>query len=243
MKTRKQYLQSCIVLGAAIVALLASSTMAFAQNVNPGVLPPDSSPFGHTYGEWGARWWQYATSLNGFDTTGFGNCLGEPSGKVLFLAGTTDGSIADRTCTVPAGKAIFFPIINAEWSISEAQANKNACIVQASPSGTSNAALRACAVAQMDHVTALDAAIDGVTLRDLKRYRAHSPAYDFTVAPGNSLVPCQGSGCHAVADGYWIMLRPLTPGTHTVYFSGTASFPELNFVFKTGATYHLTVSG
>jgi hypothetical protein len=238
MKLGTKYWRSSLVVIGIVVALLGS-TMAFAHNANPGVFPINSRPYGQTYGQWSARWWQYAFSLTTFDA-----CPAEPSGQVRFLAGTTDGSIADRKCTVPVGKAILFPIINAEWSVVEAQANGDACFVPASPSGTSDKALRACATAQINHVTKLEASVDGVPLQDLTNYRAVSPPFNFTSVPGNPFGVCQPAGCssHAVADGYWIMLTPLSPGAHTVQFRGEAFFPELNnFTFVTGATYHLTV--
>src|SRR5689334_5681631 len=36
-----------------------SATAAAAQNgdANPGVHPPNSKPYGLSYGEWSARWW------------------------------------------------------------------------------------------------------------------------------------------------------------------------------------------
>ena len=239
MKLSAKHWRSSIVVVGIFVALLGS-TMAFARNANPGVFPINSSPYGQTYGQWSARWWQYA-----FQQTNLNICAADkPGSRVTFLAGTGDGSIADRSCTVPAGKAILFPIINAEWSIVEAQANGDTCLVPASPSGTSDEALRACAIAQINHVTKLEAKVDGVPLQDLTNYRAVSPPFNFTSVPGNPLGVCQPAGCssHAVADGYWIMLTPLSPGAHTVQFRGEAFFPELNnFTFVTGATYHLTV--
>ena len=47
------------------------------------------------------------------DQTGQNAALGQ-SGEVWFLAGTTGGS-AERTVTVPPGKALFFPIVNNLW--------------------------------------------------------------------------------------------------------------------------------
>src|SRR5215203_3217355 len=102
------------------IALLAPS--ASAQNANPGVLPPHAKPHGHSYGEWSAEWWQWALSLpvavNPLtDDTGE-DCAQGQDGKVWFLAGTFSPDAATtpdpvtRSCTLPAGTAIFFPIVN-----------------------------------------------------------------------------------------------------------------------------------
>jgi hypothetical protein len=55
MKVRAKYWRSSIVLVVVVVALMGS-TMAFARNPNPGVFPPNSHPYGLTYGEWSAQW-------------------------------------------------------------------------------------------------------------------------------------------------------------------------------------------
>jgi hypothetical protein len=91
----------------------------------------------------------------------------------------------------------------------------------------------------MDLVTKLEASVDGRQLQDLTIYRALSPAFDFTSAPGNPLGVCQPDGCnsHAVADGFWIMLTPLSKGTQIVHFHGEIS--SLSFTIDT--TYNLTI--
>jgi hypothetical protein len=37
-------------------------------------------------------------------------------------------------------------------------------------------------------------------------------------------------------------LAPLSPGTHTIHFSGVAAFPELRFTFQEGVDYTLTIA-
>src|SRR5438045_3460219 len=78
-------------------------------NPNPGVHPPNSKPYGLSYGEWSARWWQWtlqiplATNPN-FDTTG-AHCAEGQSGHVWFLAGWFPGAhppSVTRECTIPA---------------------------------------------------------------------------------------------------------------------------------------------
>src|SRR5207253_9640148 len=97
---------------------------------NAGVAPANSRALGLSYGAWSARWWQWAYSLPVdhhplFDTA---HCSAGQSGKVWFLgasfAPTATGSaqvvaIATRHCTIPAGTALFFPILNSEASTAE----------------------------------------------------------------------------------------------------------------------------
>jgi hypothetical protein len=241
MKVSVKYWQSSIAVVMVAIALIMSTPMVFAGNPNPGVLPPNSHPQGLTYGEWSARWWQYAVSVPGVPGQDvFNHCPAEPSGHVWFLEGTmTAVPPPTRSCTVPSGTMILFPIINAEWSVVEAQANGGACFIPAIPSGTSEPALRACAKAAMDLVTVVEADVDGVPLQGLtppsSPYRVQSPLFTFTAVPGNLFVPAGPS--QSVSDGYWIMLTPLSKGTHIVHFHGEA--PSLPFTIDT--TYNLTI--
>ncbi len=57
---RSRYLPSGLAL-IALVFLLQVTPVWAAKNPNPGVLPPESHPFGKTYGEWSNAWWQWAT--------------------------------------------------------------------------------------------------------------------------------------------------------------------------------------
>jgi hypothetical protein len=74
-----------------------------------------------TYGEWNARWWQWffsvpASKNPGLATNGAVNCSVGQSGDVWFLAGYFLGSGSfTRSCTIPAGKALFIPLINS-WA-------------------------------------------------------------------------------------------------------------------------------
>src|SRR5262245_11884284 len=44
-------------------ALEDRMTMSGPGANNPGVLPPQSNPYGASYGEWSAKWWQWAFSM------------------------------------------------------------------------------------------------------------------------------------------------------------------------------------
>jgi hypothetical protein len=81
-------------------------------------------PINRTFGEGNselfaglsAEWWQWAlsipTSVNPqTDTTGEFSVVGQ-RGPIWFLAGTFGGGTATRSCSVPQGAALFFPVIN-----------------------------------------------------------------------------------------------------------------------------------
>jgi hypothetical protein len=204
-----------------------------AVNINLGLIPTDSRPYGLTYGEWTAKWWQWALAIPK-SSSPFSDKTGQicginQSGPMWFLVGTTGGS-AVRSCNVPAGKAILFPITNNECSTAEYPADKT------------ESALRSCATEFIDHTTTLQASVDGVNLKNLKQYRAQSPLFSFTFPIDNIFGVTPGL-TQAVSDGYWIMLGPLSPGKHDIHFGGAVvDFTTTSTInFAQDATYHLTV--
>jgi hypothetical protein len=224
---------------ATIVAVIGfCSTQAPAGdngNSNPGVLPPQSSPYGKTYGEWATEWWKWAFSISVpdnplFDETGAKVAQGQ-SGHVWFLAGVINVSgTAERHVTVPPGKALFFPIANTECSTVEGN-------------GTTEAELRACANAGADSVISMSAEIDGRAVQKLGGYRHESPLFTFGPLPDNNVLQFFGVDAPAgttspsVDAGYYLMLAPLSAGQHTLHF--TASFSS---GFTLDITYFITIT-
>jgi len=57
----------------------------------------------------------------------------------------------------------------------------------------------------------------------------------------DNLFGMEGGGeFNAVSDGYWVMLRPLTPGRHTLNFGGTVGNPA-NPELQLDVTCEITV--
>ena len=220
----------------------------YAANKNPGVIPPNATPYGMTYGEWSAKWWQWAYSLPVDQNPWFdeeGSCANGAHGQfgpVWFLTGIINSSgTAERNCTVPAGKALFFPIVNVEDATLE--------------SGLTGEALREFPTYVVGLVTDLEAEIDGVPLEDLYEYRAVSPLFVYGPLPENNVLQFFGIDApagstsaglptvvpvpSAAGDGYYLMLAPLPVGQHTIHFRGTFGAP---FNFTLDITYYLTVA-
>jgi len=209
----------------ALKANIPGAKVESASNANPTVLPPVSAAHGHTYAEWSEKWWQYVFALPLDKNPIVGaDCRNGQSGQVWFLvAGPTT-----VTCTIPPGKTLFFPIINSECSNLEGP-----------PFFGADAAARlACAKSFIDSATDLVATIDGVAVQNLIAYRFQSPDFTFTV-PDNNILGAPGpvSG-QSTADGYYLMLTPLSAGHHTIHVAGTLTFGG---VFSIDTTFILTV--
>lgn len=233
-------------------ALLTPATVAEAKGPpRPVVLQPASKPYGKTYGEWSAKWWQYVFAQP-YDTnpltdpTGV-RCGVAQSGPVFFLGGLygLPGTYkVNRTrCNVPAKRALFFPILNCE--------NDNTVEVTPPPGPqqpqNQNTAEKLAAECRdhFDGARDLAAEVDGVSILRLSLpspYRAASPPFAITPPEGNLLqhfnyyAPGNQEISPVVSDGVYLMLAPLSPGQHTLHFRGT------NADFKLDVTYRLCVA-
>jgi hypothetical protein len=212
----------------------AQNTTTTASSISFQVFPPDSNPYNLTYGDWSAKWWQWALSIPAninplLDQTGE-NCDVNQSGPVWFLAGTQGGP-AERRCVVPEGMTIFFPIINGYGSYAE------------NPLIKTESELRALIKSSFDQVRIVEATVDGVKLENLESHRVQSLLFNFTY-PENNIGGVPPGPSQAIAEGYWVMLHPLATGEHTIHFRGGIVDPTatgaINFV--TDVIYHLTIS-
>jgi hypothetical protein len=232
-----------VVVVGSMVAAMPPVAQADSSNPNPGVFPLDSNPYGNSYGEWSARWWQWALSIPVatnpvLDETG-ANCAEGQSGPVWFLAGSFFGGTFERTCSIPPGKALFLPIVNAAFGAAVGDCDPTNPGVPCDV-----AVLRQAAKESMDPVT-IEASIDGVPLRGLIDYRVQSPVFSVSLPEGNvpeSLGLPAPSGTYEpmVSDGYWLMFIPLSAGAHTIHFKNSITSGPFAGT-ETEVTYHLTV--
>jgi hypothetical protein len=175
------------------------------------IFTTDATPYGLTYDEWTARWWQWAYSVPmdvhpAYDDSGK-YCAEGQSGPVWFLTGAYEHPV-ERYCDIPAGKAILFPILNSECSYVEF------------PGLNTEEELRQCAKLMQDSVVHLEASIDGVPISGLEHYRVQSTLFNLTLGQNNILELPANTNTQAISDGNWVFLKPLSPGEHVIYFKG-----------------------
>jgi hypothetical protein len=225
------------VLALLAVCLLASPAQATAPR--PHIVPPVSGLYDHL----SVAWWQYVLAQPAatnplLDATGAG-CAAHQSGPVFFLVGTAGtGTLTRDQCRVPAGRLLFFPLVNA-------------FDVHTPGDGLDTPEL----VWHDLHVTlgyrvdSLFASVDGVAVTRLDPtatpYRACAgpeagcaPAFPLFFPAGNLFGLDAGTYAPAVADGVYLLLAPLPPGSHTIRFGGTGN---LGGAFSQDITYRLRV--
>jgi hypothetical protein len=229
MRLTAVYLASCMLVGS--VALASSATWA-AEGIT--VLEPGTAHYGKSYAQLTGDWYnwaiQFPLATNPIVENGLVDCSRGQAGKIWFLAGNFAGAAGEpnpssRTCTLPSGKALFFPLANSIFWVPEDAATVDE--------------VRNLANAPMNVVSQLRLTIDGVAVSDPFAYRAQSPPGGFALRFGRLLAdfgyPPLPDPRQAVTDGYWILLAPLPYGSHEIQFSSTSP------TFKLQVTYHLTV--
>jgi hypothetical protein len=225
--------------GTALANYVATNFLLPAPRPSSAVMDPSATYEGKTYAQWSASWWQWFYSLPTdrhplFDTA---DVSAGQSGNVWFLGGAYNpaatngvkyGTAAARDVVIPQGTALYFPLFAAESAILEGK-------------GTNAAGLQANSQAVIDTVTMLSCAIDGQTVSNLSAYRASSSLFTWGPLPTNNVFgdPVNfpaGATSPSVADGYYLLLQPMTPGDHSIHFNGGTPRSQIDI------TYNITIT-
>jgi hypothetical protein len=183
-----------------------------------------------SYESWTEKWWRWLLAIPkpsspAADKTGEYSSLNQGDPNVWFLAGTFGGS-AERSCSIPVGRAVFFPLVNYVEFIRGKKVFRD------------DSELVAYVRKHFDDVKELELSIDGLQSADFAKYRIQTAPFDVNL-PKDDVFDVGAGPNRAAGDGYWLMLRPLSAGEHKIAFSGVD--PEYGPDFKTSVTYDVRV--
>ena len=91
-----------------------------------------------------------------------------------------------------------------------------------------------------DLIVGVACEIDGKAVKQMDRYRFLSDQFTFT-APTPWIFGDVGGTGTSVADGYYVMVRPLSVGSHTIHFSGAFDFGT-DGLLPLDVTYNIQVT-
>ena len=111
------------------------------------------------------------------------------------------------SCKIPQDKAIFFPILTGE------------CDYLTEPTIKTDSELLKCAMS-VNEGGEVKVTMDESSLKILEKYRVQSPLFNLTIPPDTAFEGATGK-TKEIADGYYVFLEPLSPGKHTIHFSGS----------------------
>jgi len=243
MKTTQTVIQFAIkpAVFTAVLAFLVVTTASAAAgpDSNPRVFPPNAKPGGKGYVEWIAASGRWLFSFPpdatnpALDQTGELAGVGQ-SGHVWFLPFSFGGAVT-YTLTVPAGKALLIPIIDATWI--------NLPELGDDPwSDEQREFARSFLAPAIDNAFNLSCQIDGVEVTNLENYRQRTTddaEYMIYLAEGWFPLPAGVYG-PAIDDGISLIVAPLRAGVHTIHTTAASEGSLLGSI-SLEATYHITV--
>ena len=217
-------IRSRALLAVGLVALLTgvvlADTTAATTTSEPGsgaveILPPAESWEGLTRGELLAHWWQRAVTMPEdispyTDPTGE-RCGYQQSGPVFLLPGNLKTGMAQRTCVVAEGIAIFVYVSGSTCGTVESPPYFRRTVEE----------LQAC-VDDMVGQEVLDfgASVNGQDIADLNAYLTTSPLFTITL-PENNIFGWEPGVGQEMAASYNFIIAPPPPGQYTIHTSET----------------------
>jgi hypothetical protein len=215
------------------LALMMQMNKVFADSENKEFKDSES------FKKLSAEWWQWALSIPAsvnpqLDITDGRNAVVGQRSSIWFLAGIFGGGTATRTCSVPQGTALFFPVINGVGINTP-----NVC----GSSQESVNEVRNDAAMQIAGAANLSVTLDGVAITipprvESKVFAVALPEDNVfnSLCGGPGSVPA-GVYSPAAGDGFYVLLDPLSVGNHTLHFHAERPAGKLN----QDVTYNLTV--
>jgi len=208
------------------LAFILTANMASAQST----YPPASLL--------AAKWWQWALETPASqspltDQTGQFGALNQPKGPVWFLAGNEGGTTV-RTVTIPAGKALFFPIANV-FDVEDGTAIPGGTNVFKVPHPVQVA--QGVVSNLIATANSLSCSVDGTPLAITAANLEQSTPFTLFLPTDNLLGVPSGVYYPAVDSGYYVLLKPPSAGQHTIQFTGGIGA----FNFTLDITYNITI--
>ena len=180
-------------------------------NVTPLTFGLHEQPFGKTMVQWATEWWKWFLSIPKeahpvYDETGEKWAVNQSDPNVIFLVATVGGK-AERSITIPTKKAVLLPVINFTMSYAE------------DPSLKDDIDLVSRVKTNIDDIVQREVFVDDTKLVVSEEHRVRSPPFDFTF-PRNNIYGVIGGPTRGAGDGYWIFLKPLSTGKHSIWTFG-----------------------
>jgi hypothetical protein len=190
------------------------------QHVNTNkIFSPYATPYNLKYEDYATLFWQWLVSIPKEsnphdDSTGKLATNGQTMSTlpVFFLCIGSSERPVIRKCHVPKGKGILIPLMVVELCYKEVKDRTN---------HTEDYLRRKCKKDQ-DSVTEMYLRIDNeeYKIEDLSKYRIHTDEFDVKF-PQNAIWDVSEGPAKAVADGHYILSKPLSRGEHIVHWKSS----------------------
>jgi hypothetical protein len=218
----------------ALIALIQLINLTYAQDFGSFFYTPKDSPFGMPYGVWLSKYWDWWANIPKTLTPTQHNydCYMHEAGDVIFLVNPLKmNSEVTYKCKIPSGKGLLFALVTSEYDTGTEGYEK------ATDKQLTDAARLD------DNSNAFKVTLDGKAISSdyLRNLRAESPFWNITILAGNHYDSPPGV-FRAFAEGFFAFLKPLSPGSHQIYYETSSPKSDLQVSPSGKITYNLVVN-
>jgi hypothetical protein len=211
----------------------------------------DESPFGISFGDWVAKWWNwsYSQSLDPQTTVVKGltenGCLVHRENSMVMLVDTAAaGGIWNQNCTISRNEGILIPI----WT-GECNQGAKDCLdqpfEQLSKVARGYNLGKIMGLVKVDNIpVAVLNVIDYKTNIMNNVTEVYTKQFNVTVPESTRMTYDKFGTFPAAAHGWFVFLKPLQPGNHTVYYQNNVEPTTLSGAGNSNSvqfTYHFKV--
>lgn len=232
------------------IAAIYFLTVSLVTGYDVEFYTKDEHPFGISYSDWVAKFWNWdfsipidsqTNTLAGLKDNG---CLMHKENSMVMLVDTAAGGIWNQKCTISRTEGILIPIWTGECDqalkgfesysfkqLSECARAYDLGIVKG------QVKVNDIPVATLDAVDYKTNIMNNVTEVYTKQFNATVPEESHLVSERYGTFP-------AAAHGWFVFLKPLQPGDHVVYYQNSVAATTLSGAGNINSaqfTYHLNV--
>jgi hypothetical protein len=236
MSTRCVLKRTCLMFA---VAAMATGSAVQSHAHQPNIAPIHSHPYGQTYSEWATDWWQVAletpASVNPITDSSGEHCDEGNMGNVWFLFGSLEPATIERSCEIPVGTALFFPVVSVFQG----------AFLNDPPEQRTEEFIRARVDCVEQAASTLQFEFNGTPVPGVDQFFKKSGAFYDVQLPEDNIFGATEEQIPELllspsADaGFYLLLRPLPPGDYDLHWE--ASTDECFVPVEQNVTYHLTI--
>jgi hypothetical protein len=208
------------------------------------------SPFGISYGDWVAKFWSWDLSIpldtktNNLLGLNENGCLVHKENSMVMLADTAAGGIWNQKCTISRNAGILIPIWTGECG-KDQKGTENYSYKQLSDCARSYDLGKVKGQVKVDGipVATLDA-LDYKTNIMNNVIEVYSKQFNATTPINSHFIVERYGTFPGAAHGWFVFLKPLQPGNHTVYYQNSVEPTTLSGAGNVNSaqfTYHFKV--
>lgn len=215
------------------------------------VFPEGESPFGISQADWIARWWNWSFPIGIDPETGSfaglkqNGCLMHNENSIVMLVDTAAGDKWTQDCNISHSQGILIPIWTGECNKAEKQCG-NYSYEQLKKSARDFDLGKVKGEVKVDNIPIANLdVLDYKTNIKENVSEVFTEVFNATITEAGHITGTEKSGIFpAAAHGWFVFLKPLAPGNHTVYYKNSVEPTTLSGAGNNNnaeITYHLKV--